>query len=347
MRKVDYIIVGLGIAGLSLCERLRAQGNSFVVIDHPWASATRVAGGIINPVVIKRLNAVWRAAEFLKEAVPFYNSLQAFLKVPIITPTPIDRIFSSIAEQNNWLLKSTDTSLEGFITSEILKGTNPAIISNHHLGRVLQGYQIDVRQLLDAYRNFLKQNNLLIEAKVNYSEFSFSSHGVEYDTILAEKVVFAEGSKATQNPWINKQWLIPKKGEYLVIEARELQLQQVIKGPYFIIPLGEHRYKVGATFAHGDFNPDLSQGGEEQLIKALKKMLRVNFEVIEDAVGFRPTVGDRRPLLGRLHRPEAFIFNGLGTRGLLMAPLAAQWLIDYIEMEQSLPPEVDIRRFKR
>ena len=54
VKKVDYIIVGLGIAGLSLCEVLLKANKSFVVIDQGTDAATLVSGGVFNPVVLKR-----------------------------------------------------------------------------------------------------------------------------------------------------------------------------------------------------------------------------------------------------------------------------------------------------
>ena len=40
MKEADYIIVGLGIAGITFCEQLERYGDSFVVFDTAEESAT-------------------------------------------------------------------------------------------------------------------------------------------------------------------------------------------------------------------------------------------------------------------------------------------------------------------
>jgi len=68
--------------------------------------------------------------------------------------------------------------------------------------------------------------------------------------------------------------------------------------------------------------------------------------VIEHVAGIRPTVKDRRPLVGR--HPEysnIYVLNGLGTRGVMIAPYVAQELYNYIQHDIPLDPEIDIKRF--
>ena len=64
--------------------------------------------------------------------------------------------------------------------------------------------------------------------------------------------------------------------------------------------------------------------------------------------GVRPTVRDRRPLIG-IH--PAFrnlaILNGLGTRGVMIAPTAAKQLFNHLEKNEQLDPVTDIKRFEK
>src|SRR5690606_3296393 len=102
MKKVDYIIVGLGIAGISLCEELLKHNKSFTVIDNGTKGSTAKSGGVFNPTVLKRFTAAWNASAFFPAAVNFYTGLSKKLKQKIFTETPILRIFKSVEEQNNW-----------------------------------------------------------------------------------------------------------------------------------------------------------------------------------------------------------------------------------------------------
>ena len=56
---------------------------------------------------------------------------------------------------------------------------------------------------------------------------------------------------------------------------------------------------------------------------------------------------DRRPLLGgHPTYKNLYVFNGLGTRGVMMAPLLSKWLYDFIELKKQLPEAVAINRFE-
>ena len=64
----------------------------------------------------------------------------------------------------------------------------------------------------------------------------------------------------------------------------------------------------------------------------LKELISCEFEVVEHLAGIRPTVKDRRPLLGRHYSEKnIYILNGFGTRGVLFAPYVSDKLYDFIE----------------
>ena len=68
---VHYIIVGIGLAGLAFAEELRKQGKTFVVFEDNSQTSSLVAGGMYNPVILKRFTPVWNAKDQLSEAIPF------------------------------------------------------------------------------------------------------------------------------------------------------------------------------------------------------------------------------------------------------------------------------------
>jgi glycine/D-amino acid oxidase-like deaminating enzyme len=78
----------------------------------------------------------------------------------------------------------------------------------------------------------------------------------------------------------------------------------------------------------------------------LKEILQVPFKVLDHKVGIRPTVKDRRPLLGmHMEHKRLGIFNGLGTRGVMLAPYFANHLANHIFNGDKLNSVVDILRF--
>jgi glycine/D-amino acid oxidase-like deaminating enzyme len=70
------------------------------------------------------------------------------------------------------------------------------------------------------------------------------------------------------------------------------------------------------------------------------------YEIVSHVSGVRPTVSDRRPLVGQ--HPEyknLFVLNGMGSRGVMTAPTAANALSSYIYDGIALDPEMDVARF--
>ena len=76
-------------------------------------------------------------------------------------------------------------------------------------------------------------------------------------------------------------------------------------------------------------------------------MISCSYEVVQQRAGIRPTVVDRRPLVGQheIHK-NLYVMNGLGSRGVLIAPSIAKDIIAHIEDDIALPKEIDINRFK-
>ena len=79
MKEVDYIVVGLGIAGISFCEELENNHKSFIAFDNDKVTSTKVAAGVINPVVLKRFTPVWNAKLHVSSSILFLDSIEDFV----------------------------------------------------------------------------------------------------------------------------------------------------------------------------------------------------------------------------------------------------------------------------
>ena len=346
MKEVDYIIVGLGIAGLSICEVLQAQGKSFVVYDTSQYSSTLVAAGVIHPMVLKRFTPVWKAHEHIHIAIPFYHRLAQKLETNIIEEIPLLRIFNSVEEQNNWIVASDKHELSSFLSSEIHTNHNEHIVSSFGLGKVNISAKVDTTMLLSAYAEYLQKDGLLFSEVFDYSLLKETEQGVNYNSISARKIIFSEGASIIANPFFQKDLLIPIKGEYIIIEALELKMIEILKGTTFMIPLGNDRYKVGATLDRIDVSRGITEEARVKLILDVSKMIRCPFKVVDQVAGIRPTTKDRRPLLGCLPESDKKIFfNGLGARGIMAAPSFAMRLFDFFEGNQALDKEINLLRF--
>ncbi|MDL5050926.1 hypothetical protein QQ054_33540 [Oscillatoria amoena NRMC-F 0135] len=106
-------------------------------------------------------------------------------------------------------------------------------------------------------------------------------------------------------------------------------------------------WKAGATYNRFDKTVGTTQAAWHELTAGLDSLIRFPYQVAGQLWGFRPTVPDRRPILG-VH-PEfssIVIFNGLGTKGVSLAPYFANHLVQWLENGQPLNNEVDIQRYK-
>ena len=82
--KYDYLIVGAGLAGTSLAQRLLEKQQQVTLIDSGQNNSTAIAAGIINPMVFRRMNKSWRVDDFLKEAIAYYKKLEDDLNIKLI-----------------------------------------------------------------------------------------------------------------------------------------------------------------------------------------------------------------------------------------------------------------------
>lgn len=346
--EVDYIIIGNGLAGISFCEQLKANNKTFVVFDNNSQQSSAVAGGLYNPVVLKRFTPVWKSEEQLQMALLMYSQLEDALGVKLDYKIPVRRKFTSIEEQNDWFTASDKPILNKYLSSKIIKNDNAAIDASFGFGEVLETGRIDVKCLIGNYRTTLIEKDKFIEDVFNYELLKADNNSIQYLNIQAKHIVFAEGFGVTQNPFFKHLPLLPTKGELLTIKAPDLKINYVLKGPVFLIPLGDDLYIVGATYEWEDTTHNLTVKAKDELLTKLKTVINCSFEIVEQVAGIRPTVKDRRPLVGQhpIHK-NMFVLNGLGTRGVMIGPYVAKQLFDLIENGMPLEKEIDIARFTK
>ncbi len=343
---VDYIIVGLGLAGIAFAEKLKEQQRSFVVFEDNSQNSSVVAGGMYNPVILKRFTPVWNAGEQLKKALPFYKKLEKYFDKKYNYRIDIYRIFKSAEEQNNWFLASDKLLLQDYMVPKIFKNENRNIIAPFDLGKLTNTGRIDVKSLSDDYRAYLRKDKILVEEKFDHKKIEFENRKVNYKNVISKNIVFCEGFGLKENIFFNYLPMREVKGELLTIHAPELQVNYLIKSAVFLLPLGNDMYKVGATFNWTDKTKSPTEEGRRELEFKLSSVINCRYEVVDHTAGIRPTIKDRRPLVGTHPKyRQLSILNGLGTRGVMIAPLMAENLFQYIENGKQLDNEFSIDRF--
>ena len=345
--KVDYIVVGLGLAGLAFVEQLEENGKSYLVFEDNSQNSSSVAGGTYNPVILKRFTPVWNGHEQLELAMPFYEKLSDKLQFNFDTKFITKKVFNSVGDENNWFTALDKPMLSHYMKPDISKEKIEGVIGDYGFGELTGTGRIDTKLLIEKYRFHLLENDKLREESFSYEDLEVSQDKILYKDVESNRVVFSEGFGLKLNPFFNTLPLNGTKGEIITIHAPELNIDFLLKSSVFVLPLGNDHYKVGATFNWTDKTLNPTEEGKKELVDKLKKTISVPFTIVEQTAGIRPTVKDRRPLVGKHSKyPNLCVLNGLGTRGVMIAPTIAKNLFNHLENGEELDKEIDIKRFE-
>lgn len=344
----DYIIVGFGFAGIAFTHMLEKNKKQFLVFDANISKSTITAAALFNPVILKRFTAAWKATEQMQLLRTFYKEMEARLGEKIMEELPTFRKFASLEEQNNWFIASDELSLSEYLLARVEREINPNVSAKFGFGRVLHTGRIDTRKMVNRYTQLLERKHLIRREKFDFSALEIKKDSVCYKGISARRIVFCEGYNVVENPYFNYLPMQGCKGELLTFLAPKLQLNSVVKSGGFIIPFGENNYKIGTTYVLDDKTNTPTESAKAELLEKLKDLISCDFEITGQEVGIRPTILDRRPLLGTHpeHKPLC-ILNGLGTRGAMLAPYTAVALFSHLENSQELDKEMNINRFQK
>ncbi|MFT6716095.1 MAG: glycine oxidase [Saprospiraceae bacterium] len=342
MKKVDYIIVGGGMAGVLCAQQLRNKNQKVLMITDPATpSASYIAAGTWNPIAFKRYILSWRAKEFLAEMKVQYGELEKLLGVEIHQAFEVKKLVTPGDELALWN-KQASTEMGDFMVKNPSKATFPKDL---YLGEIKQTGRIILHILIDKYHQYLKDTNSIIFEKFYHGNLIQNDNGWAYNDIQCQGVIFCEGAHNEHNPYFSWLPLKPAKGDIITISAPELNQSFILKKNIFVLPLGEHKYQVGATYNWKDLSWEPSDSGLQYLTEKLKTIINVPFEVINRKAGVRPTAHDRRVLMGEHpDKKGMFVLNGLGTKGVLLAPLAAKEFSEFLVDHATLNKEMNIER---
>jgi tRNA 5-methylaminomethyl-2-thiouridine biosynthesis bifunctional protein len=118
-------------------------------------------------------------------------------------------------------------------------------------------------------------------------------------------------------------------------------LEVIVSGSGYIAPLPEGGHCAGASYHHDDADVSVRAADHRENLERAESMLPGFTEGLHPMgldgwTGFRTTVPDRLPIFGATGIAGLHTATGLGSRGLLWAPLGAELLVSQLE-EEPLP----------
>ena len=341
MKKVDYIIVGDGYAALFFAHQLIKNNKSFYLFSEGKKSASFVSAGIINPAVLKRFTTFWLAQEQIDSLKKTFSEIEGYTHKNYLIEKPILRVFHDEKEKELWLKKSNEIS---FLSNDFIKINS--IKNPFGCGKVNHSARLNVRDFFTDLMNYLEQNSHLIKEKFDYN--LVNTENSTYKDIQFKNIIFAEGMAVKENTYFSEIPVEANKGHHLEVKLSEkIEDDFTIKKKHFIFPLNENTYYYGGTYDREQTHHKIDNSAVEKLINALAEFYPNDFEVTQVKFGFRPTVKDRRPIVGAHSEFKNFyVFNGLGARGILNGNYFAINLYNHLENGEEIHPEVDLKRFQ-
>ncbi len=289
------------------------------------------------------------ADEFISELESFYPRAEILLGVDFYKPRPVWRIHGSKQERDKWFEKNDLPGFRPYLfnpppQSEKLFGQNPEFGE----GEVRHAGYLDIPVFLTAAKRYFKEKGCFQEVSLSMNP-SIKELEEAFDrSVSFTKVIDCRGNQSARSDWWSYLPFGLTKGEVLTLKCPDLNLDRTFNAGFFVLPLGNELYRVGATFSWKDKTADPTEAGKKELLEKFEKYFGNTYEIVDHKAGIRPTVQDRRPLMGKHpQEQDLYLFNGLGTKGVMLAPFLSLQFIDSIFGDGALSPEINIERFEK
>ncbi|MBK9291254.1 MAG: FAD-binding oxidoreductase [Bacteroidetes bacterium] len=345
MNELPVLILGQGMAGSCLALELLGRGLPFHVVDHPTLSmSSKVAAGILNTLIFRYYTLSWRAVDYLDFSKHFYRQFQQKQHCRILHEVPLLRIFGQ-DEQAMWEKKASTSPFDHFMQKEPIASLAGAELP-FGAGVVQAAAWLDTAAFVAKVRELLSARGLISEFRWSHNQIESRDGVYMFLEKAYSKVVFCEGYRAVDNPWLTFIPFRPVKGDVLLVRIPGFRTEYILNKNFFLVPLGDEMFRLGSTYVW-EFTDEVPRPEmAEKLLQQLRTVISQPVEVVQHTAGVRPAMADRRPVVGALPAVgNMFVFNGLGSRGGLLAPPLARYLAELMEGKSGIDAEVDPARF--
>jgi glycine oxidase ThiO len=332
-KTTDLVVVGGGIAGLTVALAASERGLSVVVIDEPRpGAASRAAAGMLAPSVEGLPASVRPLALEAREYFPrFLAELSAKANADVAVALNRDGILE-VASTDDDLARlhgRTNDDAER-LDSRALAELEPALGS--HAGALLHPTDgaVDNVTLMTTLDLAVARDRLIrrIQGSVDSIELTggryvaWTGEGTRHE---GKFLVLATGAWATGIPGLPRTLPVrPLRGQLLRLDQLPVTHVAYVAGGY-LVPRGT-TLLVGATSEEAGFKNAVTGEGQTELMGIAQRAVPelASARVVEHWAGLRPVTPDALPILGRdADFPGLIYACGFSRNGILLAPWAA------------------------
>ncbi len=345
----EILVIGCGIAGATVALQLKKRSIEFDVIDEGKSKSSNIAAGIINPIVFRRLLKTWQIDTLLPYAVSFYREIETELGCTFLNKCDIYKIISSRDEEEFWKAKLSTNEIDEYLELIEQDNTlNSVLNNNFKYGKVKESYYLNISLFLKKTKEYFNSLDSLIIDKFDYNSLIINKDNIEYKGNSYKNVIFCQGFYTVNNPFFKYIPMALANGEIIDLEIEGLNANVILNKDFFLLPIGNNIYRLGATYKWFDINEEPTEAAQIELIGKMKKYMPLDYKIIKHEAAIRPASIDRRPIIGSHHKfKQLSIFNGLGAKGVVLAPYLSNHLLDNLFEEAPLIQEVNISRFDK
>lgn len=334
----EIIIVGQGLCGTFLSMYLHNAGKKVLVYNIPKKNiASHATSGVINPVTGRRIVRTWMIEEIMPFAINAYKQAEVQLNTQLVKQCNILDFHPTTQMQNAFDERKKE---EPFLQQP----TNTDYWKQYFnyafgIGEINPCWLIDIKTLLQSWKDYLHKNNLLIEEDFVITDIE------EHKEKL---IIFCDGADNATN---NIFKLLPyslNKGEALIAEINNLPTNYIYKQTCAIVPHNNNLWWIGSNYEWNYTNDLPSVNFRNDMENKLKSFLKLPYKIVDHIAAIRPANIERRPFVGfhPIHT-NIGILNGMGTKGCSLAPYFAFELAEKIVHNKNINPLADIKRFTR
>lgn len=347
---VDVIILGQGLAGTALAWQCHWRGLSTFLIDAGTeTTASKIAAGLITPITGQRLVTDPRYRLYFDHALPFYSRIEQATHSRFVSRRPVVRLFQTPRESQLYQDRKT-SEFQGLIHVETPELSQGWYRCDHGAFAMTAAAQLDVPRLLTETRKIWEQHGRYLEARVDATkDIQVTPDAVTLPkwNIQSRWLILCQGYVTRQHDLFADIPFTPARGDIMTLRVPGFTEDRVINAGVWLAPTATpDQYRMGSTYDREYLDLTPRSHDRVELLGRLGRWFRPPVEVLQHDVAIRPIVLDREPCLG-LHPQEQRLgaFNGLGSKGSLIAPYFAGLLADHLASGSPVPEAVHCARF--